>query len=198
MKRNKKKFDFINLDGDILGESLILCALYAKNICANIDAKVIYKATTPYIQYVSTEEQCNDIINDIYMKGKIVELRNIFKTWYRGLDETRQEICRLYFNRIVRPYTSNDKEKPSDYVRTASHRKDKVIKPMIRSFMHFYNTQIGLDERELISTPIIYDMYVLTKDELSRLKKRKRKSATKKGGRKHDRLSNARRNRYCV
>ena len=208
MKIIINEFNVNEIDSDTLSESLMLCALKAKKLCKNSDAIINRLALTEYIPYVSTEEQCNAIIDEIQIKKELLDLREILKCWYKKLTDEQKMICKTYFLRVT-GRLAKEKEKrgfdPSPIVVLRSYRRDRYVLYMIRSFMNAFNAKSNFAISELLTNPFVLSEYsiVLTRNK-GRLNHAKKTAVTKakktavtkakkrQGGRNHDNSTNER------
>lgn len=166
------------IDMDVFGESLLCLIPRIEEICKIIDRQVNKLASVPYISYVSAEEHCGYIIDNICIKNELVNLHKVFKYWYGLLKDKDQELLDSYFiEKDARVY----------------RRKDRYITPLIRMFMRYIHIMFDAKEKDLLKNPYVYYEF---KHVLNRIEKQKSGVALRnshKGGHKYDSTTNEKR-----
>ena len=141
----------IKIDADSFGESLLMCAVQAEELCGYIDDRVKRLATTAFIPYVSAMEQYESVIEEIGVKAEIIELYKVFTSWVKCLDIKQKRLVKAYFVTCT---------KQTCYVLTnGKYRKDRHILPIIRSFLRYADLVGNFDVKSLINNRFVRNTY---------------------------------------
>lgn len=142
--------DMTTIDKDSFGESLLLSVIKIKNESSRIDRQINTIATTPFISGMNAMEHYEALVDLSNIKSRLLKIQDVFIKWCRGLPEKYKKLYIKHF--IKRDY---------NYCRAIgnTHYMNRYILPMSRSFITQLKKHADLSEKDLISCPLIYNLY---------------------------------------
>lgn len=151
LKVNLKVIDMEVINKDYFGEALINCVLNTKKNIEHVKDQ-ISRISLSFVPYDHIMNCYDAIIDKVILRNQLTKLFELFKDWYRNLDDKRKKLFVTYF-------VKRDKIGCVRMTKN-THYFNKYILLIVRSFMGYVKTISDLNEETLIKNPYVYNSYI--------------------------------------